>query len=294
MILGGSPKEAYRDVEYLEFDDDGNHPPLYKPGDLPRNMSGLVAAFVDGHVVACGGYETAECFFLNSQFGQWYDTAPMDRQRYGAVGFVVNDDLWFVLGGKDRRAEGKPVLNTSVVYNAGNFFRGDDLPYPAFFPCATKLNETHVFFAGGNDGVATRRDAYILDSGSWTWTRLPDMRRERYRVSCGKAGNKIYVVGGDPNQDSSEVLDLDTLEWSEGPGVPTASGKFWASPQPYQMADTFRLVGGYDGDTWLDTVFELDPEKEVWIERPERLEQIRDSNGVVHVPEESLGGLKYE
>lgn len=287
MVLGGSPQASYRDVELVDLDPQGNNNyTLPKPADLPQDMSGLVANRVGGQIIACGGRGEVNCYTYDFDLGRWVETASMDRARYGAVGFVVNDDLWFVLGGKDHDAENKPVLNSSITYNAGNFYSGDGLPYAAYFPCVASLNETHVFFAGGNDGTRTRKEAHILEVGPWTWTRLPDMRHERYRVSCGKVGNKIVVVGGDPNQDSSEVFSLDTLRWTEGPGVPTASGRFWACPQVYQMEDTFRLLGGYDGDGWLDTVFEFDPEVFGWRTMGERVARNRDSHGVVAVAEE--------
>ena len=71
----------------------------------------------------------------------------------------------------------------------------------------------------------------------------------------------FVVVGG--NRKTSEILDLYTMSWRDGP-IP---GSWYLDGTAAQFGDTFVVVGG----STSDGIYEFDAENEEWIERPEKL-----------------------
>ena len=103
---------------------------------------------------------------------------------------LVQNDTWYILGGSH---QGIRYAN-ATVYQQGNFYDGYPLPYGAFFPCLVRLNETHFFFSGGEN---QRKEAYIVEIASWTWTQIDDMIYERYNcalVSISHQKTKFVLV----------------------------------------------------------------------------------------------------
>ena len=289
MVIGGSSNSRIHEAEFVDFSHDGNAM-LRQPSDLSYGMYGLVAGFVDDHVIACGGYKDSNCFLYNFRFNWWRQTVSMDTQRKGSVSFMNGDNTWYVMGGRDYSTIPNTYLNTTLVYNDGKFEQGQMMPYGAYFACSATVNETHIFFAGGHDEDRLRSDAYLLEVDSWTWTRLEDMAVAREYHSCGRAGRNIVVVGGyaaNGAEGTSEIFNLDTMTWSAGPGVPTSS-RYYRAGQTFQLEDTFYLMGGFNGNTYLDTVFEFVPEFGIWTERKERMMTARDRFAVVPVPRRLL------
>ena len=117
----------------------------------------------------------------------------------------------------------------------------------------------------------------------WTWTRIEDMLLGRSRHACGKVGNAIVVAGGYRTKRTSEVLSLDSMTWTEGPQIPV-SGDFYGAAV-YQRENTFYLIGGSSGVSFLDEVYEIDLANSVWVERPEKLNGKRDGHSAVAVPD---------
>ena len=74
----------------------------------------------------------------------------------------------------------------------------------------------------------------------------------------------MFVVAGGEEDFTSEILDLDTLTWRDGPRFPRiVDGSYGA-----QFGDTFVVV-------YSSVILEFDPENEAWITRPETLDPPR-------------------
>ena len=82
---------------------------------------------------------------------------------------------------------------------------------------------------------------------------------------------------------STEILNLDTLEWSAGPALPEALGFATA----VQYRNTFLIVGG-SGSTILDTIYEYDAENDDWVSRPETLAVPRDNCAAFMMPDDAV------
>lgn len=190
MVIGGYNNLMLSDVEIADFSNLENST-LVKPSNLPEQIEGAVAEFINGSVVTCGGFGISTCYSYDFAVNQWEEAAEMNEPRYGATSFEKEDSL-HILGGRDSIH----VLDSTLIYKNGEIQNGKTLPYPAWYACAVRVNATHVFWAGGNDGSRYHSDAYLLEIASWTWTKLDDMKHQRNRHSCGRMGNMIVVVGG--------------------------------------------------------------------------------------------------
>ena len=81
-------------------------------------------------------------------------------------------------GGFDRTTS--RFLTSSLIYENGAFRPGPTLPHASKDACTLRLNETHVFFAGGEtDFVEYTAQAWIMDWRDGSWTRVADMAYPR-------------------------------------------------------------------------------------------------------------------
>ena len=107
------------------------------------------------------------------------------------------------------------------------------------------------------------------------------MSRPRMDHACARVGRDVVVFGGE----SSELLNLDSMTWSKGPGT---GGVYFATSQVYQTAETFFNVGGsYDEDATeegTDYLYAFDSESYGWVKKKEVLMTARDLHAVVGVP----------
>ena len=95
-------------------------------------------------------------------------------------------------------------------------------------------------------------------------------------VSGGITSDPMYVR-------STEILDLQTLQWTDGPDFPQEI----AHTQAISFKNTFLAVGGYDdGETnHLLSIYEFDFEGQAWIERGEALTAGRGAFTAFLVPD---------
>ena len=117
--------------------------------------------------------------------------------------------------------------------------------------------------AGGEDNLARSKKAYLLNTKTMEWTRIPDMRRQRSEHGCAMLdGDKVIVVGGFRAfgfKPKSEILSLNTLTWSEGPLDPEIH--FELSLVPY--GDTVLTV---ETGPLKSTMLKLDREQNAFVD----------------------------
>ena len=99
---------------------------------------------------------------------------------------------------------------------------------------------------------------------------------------------KLVVTGGRTGNtplQSTEILDLDTLQVTSGQDLPAI--RYHAASVQYK--NTFLVVGGMNGnDRVTDTIFEFDPENDTWIIRTERMALGRSAFAAFIVPPEHV------
>lgn len=255
--------------------------------NLPQKRGNMVAqaGFPEkDEATICGGQRTSSTAMkscLTYDFGSFtWKEAPfsLKTERFGAESVLLDNGTLMVFGGRDK--SGDDLKSTEVFYGGSGSFRyGPEMPYPAFIPCALKVNSTHVLLAGGYNGNDELVSAYLLSVIDGKWTELPDMRQKRNRHSCGLVnGADVVVAGGwgDRDLSSVEMYSLKAEGWRDGPRLPVRARDMAA----VQMGRTFVLTGGLV----YDSIYMFDEENYSWIKRPEKLKKARDEHAAVLIP----------
>ena len=93
----------------------------------------------------------------------------------------------------------------------------------------------------------------------------------------------VAAGGGSTPSPKTDLLDLETMTWSQAPPLPGAV----RLPQQAQLEDTFLVVGGFEGD-FMGSIFEFVPRTLSWKKREERLKFPRQYHSVIQIPKELL------
>ncbi|CAG0878989.1 unnamed protein product [Darwinula stevensoni] len=88
---------------------------------------------------------------------------------------------------------------------------------PEYFRCpATAVSPGSIFICGGhNENNENERSAFRYDVGSREWVRLVDMKYHRRLAGACYHDSCLHVIGGNPNSNKHEHLDLRTSRWEE-------------------------------------------------------------------------------
>ena len=139
-----------------------------------------------------------------------------------------------------------------------------------------KVDSDLVIIAGGKDAQRNpRAEAYFLNWKTGRVTPLHAMRLPRFGGVCGRVDDKIVLAGGNLAEPAeTEIFDLDTLEWSDGPQLPLfadfeAGKRFEFYTQTVANGeDSFYVVGGSEsgGD-----IYEFIGGNMTWVKREESL-----------------------
>merc|ERR1711974_531916 len=112
--------------------------------------------------------------------------------------------------------------------------------------CTVTTSPTTILVTGG-DQNGKRKKVAELNISSGNWRYLPEMGEVRAGHGCTIVGRKVVVAGG--WYKSSEILDLDTEQWSRAGDLETV--RRW--PQLVTVNGRVIILGGQVGKT-LDTV----------------------------------------
>ena len=86
----------------------------------------------------------------------------------------------------------------------------------------TKINSTHVFLSGGitipshPPGSDWGRESYIYSKATG-FVQIANMSRGRHDHACAVHDEKFVIVEGGSSTYQTEILNLETLTWSDGP-----------------------------------------------------------------------------
>ena len=132
-------------------------------------------------------------------------------------GYDYNPTFGLVIAGG-----GKPELNTTEASHDGVTFEPlPDMPRPGRHFCLLSLDPTSLLVIGCSYSDSGHDHVYRYTAGDSDWESLDGPARPRCGSGCGvvteRTGRKYVVVaGGQEAPYSSEIFDLETLEWSIG------------------------------------------------------------------------------
>merc|ERR1711915_404257 len=155
--------------------------------------------------------------------------------------------------------DGNSLLKTTEIRrNDGSWHYFDvDLPEPTYHHCMVAINASQIFLVGGYNDHEYLNTVYLLDKTNICegWQQKPSLKTKRNGHSCSlvydSGQNPFVVVAGGLDYldylDSSELFDLRTETWSEGPKLPKATsgakmiGPYHIGGNPNSYTDILKI-----------------------------------------------------
>lgn len=131
------------------------------------------------------------------------------------------------------------------------------------------MNRTFTRLALAATLAGTIGAAQAQDAGEWAH-RAP-LLAPNSEFAVAEAGGRLYILGGYPSSRETvttvQIYDTATDSWRLGPDLPVPNNHGMA----VSVEGRIYLIGGQTsaagGDSYVDTVYMLDPEAEAWVER---------------------------
>jgi len=152
--------------------------------------------------------------------------AVFPRANHASV--FVDGNLWLLGGRTHEGGQGRLVRETERIdLESQAIWRGPDLPIPLIHLVAVVL-EGAVYVFGGitrPDGGSSRpsASAFVCGPPYREWRKLPAMPHALGVCSAHVIGTRIYLIGGFDRHKAyatTQVFDVETGRWSEGPPPP--------------------------------------------------------------------------
>jgi len=279
IVIGGFDGSSYlSNVELVDLENDKKRCPSLP--EYPLAVNRLTAAFYQGKVVACGGYDgttrTDKCYELGPDLRQWFEFLPFPDNPDDDKRSSIIDDKWIVSGGS--------VHPSSLYSFDGRFTIENPMPFLKESHCQVTINSTHIFFTSGvgNDGAAT----FMLNWNIGEWIFLDDVSLVPDTPTCGLINSKSYgleiILASDTR---SFIFSLTDLVWKDGP-LPPENLDFITTAQ---LTDGILAIGGRDpDDVYVDTIYKFDEDVYDWVLEKERLANPRGFAAAVAVPDSFL------
>jgi len=193
-----------------------------------------VTGLLNGKVVTCGGYESirpnpylSSCYKLER--GIWSALPNMKENRARAAASVTDNGELIVTGGQNMDYS---ALNSTEIFKNGVWEYGPQLPVSMASHCQLTTN-SGVIVSGLDRYGSSNFYVFRLEGGEWKKLKEEKWRLPKTFQSFGHScqmlpNNRLAVLGthGDSSTDARlrqrifNILDLNTLKWSEGPHLP--------------------------------------------------------------------------
>jgi len=267
-VFGGQDANRWLN-EALELDPSTGHwtslPPLRRARFAPAAaVYGTSIIVAGGSVFTDRGVTSNDSEIFDYAARIWRAGPPMTVARashsLAAVGRRV-----FAFGGVGDDGRGKDSVE---VIERGAWKEIGDAPFPRV-NAGTVVIDGRVYTVGGSDftaGVVRRsRDFRVYDPQTGRWESLPPMPTAREGVGAAVIDGKIYVIGGDGDDERSlslvEVYDLKQRTWSTAP--PMLARR--RDPAVGAVHGLIYVAGGYvENRQILNSVEVFDPRTQTW------------------------------
>ena len=244
-----------------------------KLADIPDKFTkSTIGAYFNKKVMLCGGWLAGkECGEYEFETNQWIDVPySLNIERAEASGAILRNGSWMIIGGK--RSDGEPLYSTEILKN-GLFEPNLQWPEALSGHCVQSLNSSHTFVSGGESENGKLLGAvYFLNVDTSFWYSLEEkMMYKRRGHVCGIAKdveNGYIVIAGGENILKTEILDMRTMRFRQGPDLPFEMD--WAAS--VQLDISFAIVGGehlgYCSKPGMciasNTLYEIDIQNNTW------------------------------
>ncbi|KAJ6655392.1 hypothetical protein lerEdw1_005450 [Lerista edwardsae] len=240
------------------------------------NMNGrrlqFGVAVLDDKLYVVGGRDglktlnTVECY--NPKTKTWSVMPPMSTHRHG-LGVAVLEGPMYAVGGHD----GWSYLNTVERWDPQarqwNFVASMSTPRSTV---GIAVLSGKLYAVGGRDGSSCLKSIECFDPHTNKWTLCAQMSKRRGGVGVTTWNGFLYAIGGHDApasnltsrlSDCVERYDPKTDTWTAVASMSISRDAVGVC----LLGDRLYAVGGYDGQTYLNTVESYDPQTNEWIQR---------------------------
>ncbi|XP_073454214.1 kelch-like protein 4 isoform X1 [Aquarana catesbeiana] len=226
-------------------------------------------AVIDNKLYVVGGRDglktsnTVECF--NPVTKVWSVMPPMSTHRHG-LGVAVLEGPMYAVGGHD----GWSYLNTVERWDpqARQWNYVASMTTPRSTVGVAALNNK-LYAVGGRDGSSCLKSMECFDPHTNKWSMCAPMSKRRGGVGVATYNGFLYAVGGHDAPASNHCSRLSDCVERYDPKTDN-----WTTVAPLSvprdavgvcaLGDRLYAVGGYDGQTYLNTVESYDTQTNEW------------------------------
>uniref|UniRef100_A0A8C5PLI8 Kelch like family member 4 n=1 Tax=Leptobrachium leishanense TaxID=445787 RepID=A0A8C5PLI8_9ANUR len=226
-------------------------------------------AVIDNKLYVVGGRDglktsnTVECFNPISKV--WSIMPPMSTHRHG-LGVAVLEGPMYAVGGHD----GWSYLNTVERWDpqARQWNYVASMSTPRSTVGVAALN-SKLYAVGGRDGSSCLKSMECFDPHTNKWSMCAPMSKRRGGVGVATYNSFLYAVGGHDAPASNHCSRLSDCVERYDPKTDS-----WTTVAPLSvprdavgvcaLGDKLYAVGGYDGQTYLNTVESYDAQTNEW------------------------------
>nr|WEX30359.1 Kelch-like protein 4-A-1 [Carassius gibelio] len=226
---------------------------------------------IDNKLYVVGGRDglktsnMVECY--NPITKVWSTMPPMSTHRHG-LGIAVLEGPMYAVGGHD----GWSYLNTVERWDpqARQWNYVASMSTPRSTVGVTALNGK-LFAVGGRDGSSCLRSMECFDPHTNKWSMCAPMSKRRGGVGVATYNSFLYAVGGHDAPASNHCSRLSDCVERYDPKTDT-----WTTVSSLSvprdavgvclLGDRLYAVGGYDGQTYLNSVESYDAPNNEWTE----------------------------
>ncbi|XP_028923178.1 kelch-like protein 4 [Ornithorhynchus anatinus] len=228
-------------------------------------------AVIDNKLYIVGGRDglktsnTVECFSPGTKV--WSVMPPMSTHRHG-LGVAMLEGPMYAVGGHD----GWSYLNTVERWDpqARQWNYVASMSTPRSTVGVAALN-SKLYAVGGRDGSSCLKSMECFDPHTNKWSTCAAMSKRRGGVGVATYNGFLYAVGGHDAPASNHCSRLSDCVERYDPKTDT-----WTTVAPLriprdavgvcQLGDRLYAVGGYDGQSYLNTVESYDAQNNEWTE----------------------------
>jgi len=270
-----------------------------KIAPIPAARRGLIAAWVGGSVLACGGQnntvENNSCWKYQPASNSWAEVAPLAKERhFGSV--VPASGSLVVLGGRDGSAQ--PMAMGDIEQFDVKHFSWHPvktkMTLERSYQCAVSLARDKLLVTGGYswNSILGKTESLNMSAGDLSkWSSLSNLNTPRYLHACsqvqlntqdGEVG--VIVSGGYSNSylNSTEIFYPSENRWDQ-------SGSMSVARQGASMVildGKPTVLGGFhDYDKYPTITEQYDHALGFWFPLKKKLKKGRRYFGVAAVPE---------
>ncbi|XP_048386483.1 kelch-like protein 5 isoform X3 [Stegostoma tigrinum] len=239
------------------------------------NMNGrrlqFGVAVLDDKLYVVGGRDglktlnTVECY--NPKSKTWNVMPPMSTHRHG-LGVEVLEGPMYAVGGHD----GWSYLNTVERWDPQarqwNFVASMSVPRSTV---GVAVLNGKLYAVGGRDGSSCLKSVECFDPHTNKWTPCALMSKRRGGVGVATWNGFLYAIGGHDAPASNLTSRLSDCVERYDPKTDT-----WTAVAPMSISkdavgvcllgDRLYAVGGYDGQSYLNSVEAYDPQTNEWMQ----------------------------